>query len=39
MFLIPPVGGLSFVFLDLIKNIDFKGSIYVIDDYKYDLSG
>ena len=38
MFLIPPLAGVSFIFLDLINNIDFKGNIYVIDDYKYDLS-
>lgn len=38
MFLIPPHLGLSFVFSTLIKNIDFKGNIYIIDDYKYELS-
>ena len=38
MFILPPVGGLSFVFMDLVNNIDFKGNIYLIDDFKYDLS-
>ena len=38
MFLLPPRGGLSFAFLDLINIIDFEGNIYVIDDYKYDLT-
>ena len=38
MFLLPPVGGLSFVFMDLVNNIDFDGNIYLIDDFKYDLS-
>ena len=38
MFLLPPVGGLSFVFFDLVNNIDFDGNIYLIDDFKYDLS-
>ena len=38
MFLIPPQGGLSFVFNDLINSIDFNGNIYNIDDFKYDLS-
>ena len=38
MFLIPPIGGLSFTFSDLINVIDFDGNIYAIDDFKYDLS-
>ena len=38
MFIFPPQGGLSSVFYNLVNNIDFKGNIYLIDDYKYDLS-
>ena len=38
MFLLPPIEGLSSVFFDLINNIDFDGNIYLIDDFKYDLS-
>ena len=38
MFLIPDIVGLSFVFSDLINSIDFDGNVYVIDDYKHDLS-
>ena len=38
MFLIPPIGGLSFTFSDLINSIDFDGNVYAIDDFKYDLS-
>ena len=38
MFLFPSISGLSFVFLELINSIDFEGNIYIIDDYKYDLS-
>lgn len=38
LFLIPPIGGISFVFANLIETIDFPGNVYVIDDFRYDLS-
>ena len=38
MFFLPPRGGLSLAFSTLIDAIDFEGNIYVIDDYKYNLS-
>ena len=38
MFLFPDIVGLSFVFSDFIEQIDFKGNIYTIDDFKHDLS-
>ncbi|WP_296887644.1 non-ribosomal peptide synthetase [uncultured Methanobrevibacter sp.] len=38
MFLIPAMDGLSIIFSDLIRNIDFEGNIYVIDDFRYELS-
>ena len=38
MFLIPDIVGLSFVFSELIDTIDFEGNIYLIDDFKYDLT-
>ena len=38
MFLLPPVGGLSSIFINLVNNIDFDGNIYLIDDFKYGLS-
>ena len=38
MFLLPPAGGLAMIFNKLIKEIDFDGNIYTIDDYQYELS-
>ena len=38
MFMLPPIGGLSSIFFDLVNNIDFDGNIYIIDDFKYGLS-
>ena len=38
MFLFPDVSGLSYSYLNFIKNIDFEGNIYIIDDYKYELT-
>ena len=38
MFLLPPAGGLAMIFNKLIKEIDFDGNIYVIDDYQYELT-
>ena len=38
MFILPPLGGMSFALLNLVNNIDFEGNIYLIDDFKYDLS-
>ncbi|MER2014143.1 MAG: non-ribosomal peptide synthetase, partial [Methanobrevibacter sp.] len=37
MFLLPPLGGLSFVYNELIRDTDFDGNIYIIDDYKFEL--
>ena len=38
LFLIPPIGGISFVYANLIETIEFPGNVYVIDDFRYDLS-
>ena len=38
IFLIPDIVGLSFVFSDLIDAIDFEVNVYVIDDFKHDLT-
>jgi len=38
MFILPPNGGVSFIFTELIDAIDFEGNIYLIDDFKFDLS-
>jgi amino acid adenylation domain-containing protein len=38
MFILPPGGGVSFILLNLVKNIDFEGNVYLIDDFKYDLT-
>ena len=37
MFLIPPIGGLSFIFAELVENMDYSGNIYMIDDFRYDM--
>ena len=37
LFLIPPIGGISFVFANLIENLDFCGNVYIIDDFRYDM--
>ena len=38
LFLIPPIGGISFVYANLIETMEFPGNVYVIDDFRYDLS-
>lgn len=38
LFLIPPIGGVSFIFANLIETLDFPGNVYIIDDFRYDLS-
>ena len=38
MFILPSQVGLSFELLTLANNLDFEGNIYLIDDFKYDLS-
>lgn len=38
MFILPPIGGTSFVLYNLAKNIDFEGNVYLIDDFKYGLT-
>ena len=37
MFVLPPKGGLSFIFSKFVNEIDFKGNIYLLDDFRYDL--
>ena len=38
MFILPPVGGLSMAFSQLLDNLEFEGNVYLIDDFKYDLT-
>ncbi len=38
MYLLPPIDGLSLVYNKFIKETDFEGNIYIIDDYKFELS-
>ncbi|WP_407462424.1 AMP-binding enzyme, partial [Methanobrevibacter sp.] len=38
MFILPPLGGLSMVFSPLLDNLEFEGNVYLIDDFKYDLT-
>ena len=38
MFLLPPQGGASFIFIPLVNSLEFKGNVYLIDDFKYDLT-
>ena len=38
MFFLPPISGTSFVYLPLINNLEFDGNVYIIDDYKYNLT-
>ena len=38
MFLLPPVEGISTVFTQLVDNIEFEGNVYLIDDFKFDLT-
>ena len=38
MFILPPIGGTSFILYNLANSIDFNGNIYLIDDFKYDLT-
>ena len=38
MFILPPIAGISMVFSTLIDNIEFEGNIYLIDDFKHDLT-
>ncbi|WP_407432946.1 condensation domain-containing protein, partial [Methanobrevibacter sp.] len=37
MFVLPPKGGLSFIFNKFVNEINFKGNIYLLDDFRYDL--
>ncbi len=37
MFVLPPKGGLSFIFSKFVNENDFKGNIYLLDDFRYDL--
>ena len=38
MFILPPIGGVSFLLMNLVNNIDFEGNVYLIDDFKYSLT-
>ena len=38
MFIFPPLGGISMVFSQLIDNLEFEGNVYLIDDFKFDLT-
>ena len=38
MFLLPPAGGLALTYNKLIKDMNFEGNVYIIDDYQYELS-
>ena len=38
MFIIPPQGGLSIILNNLVEAMDFEGNVYLINDYKYELS-
>ena len=38
LFLLPPQLGASFYFLPLVRSLDFNGNIYLIDDFKFDLT-
>ncbi|MBR6023658.1 MAG: hypothetical protein IK044_01675, partial [Methanobrevibacter sp.] len=38
MFILPPMGGISMVFSHLVDNLEFEGNVYLIDDFKFDLT-
>ena len=38
MFILPPLGGISIVFSKLVDNLEFEGNVYLIDDFKFDLT-
>ncbi|WP_407415860.1 amino acid adenylation domain-containing protein, partial [Methanobrevibacter sp.] len=38
MFILPPQGGISLVFSQLLDNLEFEGNVYLIDDFKLDLT-
>lgn len=37
MFILPPLGGMSMSFSQLVDNLEFDGNVYLIDDFKYDM--
>nr|MCR5026494.1 hypothetical protein [Methanobrevibacter sp.] len=38
MFILPPVLGASFSLLKLVNKLDYDGNVYLIDDFKFNLS-
>ena len=38
MFILPPWSGMSMVFSQLLDNLEFEGNVYLIDDFKLDLT-
>ena len=38
MFILPPLGGMSMVYSQLLDNLEFEGNVFLIDDFKYDLT-
>ncbi|WP_407415013.1 phosphopantetheine-binding protein, partial [Methanobrevibacter sp.] len=38
MFLLPSVYGFSIEFSQLVDNLEFEGNVYLIDDFKFDLT-
>ena len=38
MFILPPMGVISMVFSQLVDNLEFEGNVYLIDDFKFDLT-